>query len=110
FDYIFKKKTKAYFYIDRRKFTIYEIVDEFRDEAANTKIDETNDPIDEQLADEVKAESTVFPKEPITNVAAEITIKNNAIHVEFEKNETFRKLVKELGYAWNGSAWEKKIT
>lgn len=112
FDYIFKKKTKASFYIDRRKFTVYEIIDDVRDEFkdAASISEQASDPIDEQLADEVKAESTVFPKEPITNVAAEITIKNNAIHVEFEKNETFRKLVKELGYAWNGSAWEKKIT
>lgn len=112
FDYIFKKKTKAYFYIDRRKFTVYEIIDDVRDEFKDAALisEQASDPIDEQLADEVKAESTVFPKEPITNAVAEITIKNNAIHVEFEKNETFRKLVKELGYTWNGSAWEKKIT
>src|SRR5690606_9661536 len=91
FDYIFKKKTKASFYIDRRKFTVYEIIDDVRDEFkdAASISEQASDPIDEQLADEVKAESTVFPKEPITNAVAEITIKNNAVYVEFERNETF---------------------
>lgn len=105
-DYIIKNKTKASFYIENRGETAFTLAAAVRDEALKTEEEKA----EEKILAELKLESTVFPKKTATNGVAEITIKPDKVIVSFEKNEAFRKIVKELGYRWNGSAWEKKIS
>lgn len=103
-DYILTNKTDAKYFIDCRMDSAYDVIVREMKEALKTE---------EEIAEEhqeksVKLESTVFPKNAITNVVAEITIKDDKISVMFEKNEKFREVVKSLGYKWNG-IWERKI-
>lgn len=105
-DYIIKNKTKASFYIENRGETAFTLAAAVRDEALKTE----EEKVEEKILAEMKLESTVSPEKTVTNSVAEITIKPDKVIVSFEKNEAFRKIVKELGYRWNGSAWEKKIS
>lgn len=103
-DYILENKTESKYYIDNRDRNFLRLIEIDIDNAIKT--DEEN--IQEQHEKEVKLESTVFPQEAVTNVAAEITVADDKISVRFEKNEKFRTLVKELGYKWDG-IWIKNI-
>lgn len=63
----------------------------------------------EKFEQEVLAESTVYPENCQYTAPAEITVKDDEISVVFEKNDTFREIVKGLGYKWDGK-WVRKIT
>lgn len=102
-DYMLANIKAASWYIDRRD-RIFSAIIECSKEALKT--DEQK--VEEKLEAEIKLESTVFPENAITNIPAEITIYTDKITVSFEKNEKFRKIVKGLGYSWNG-IWEKII-
>jgi len=100
-DYILETKTKASWYIDHRNKSLAHIVLTEKDKALQNPIQNMNEI-------EVKAESTVFPENKITDSVAEITVTADKVTVICEKNDTFREIVKSLGYKWNG-IWEKAI-
>lgn len=102
-DYILITKNNASYWIDNRNRTINLIV---RERGNALKTDE--EILEEKTLKEIKLEATIFPQNSITNVAAEITVKEDRVTVIFEKNESFRLLVKSLGYKWEG-IWAKKI-
>mgnify|MGYP001306836693 CR=1 FL=1 len=104
--YILEHRTSAIYFIDNRYDDIYAFIAREYKEALKT---------DEEIAEEailleIKRESTVFPEEKMTNAVVEITVSPDRVTAKFEKNEAFRKIVKDLGFTWNGSAWEKKIS
>lgn len=103
-DYILKTKTNASYWIDNRNKVLGLIVRE-RKNAIKTE----EEILEEKALDDIKLESTVFPENAVTNVAAEIIVKDDKISVKFEKNYDFIDIVKKLGYKWNG-IWERKIS
>ena len=109
-DYILINKTQARYYIDNRDNNIYEYIDKEKNEAlksADIKAAEKND---KKLYEEIKLESTVFPESRVTNAVAEITVSDEVVSVVFERNETFRTIVKNLYYVWEGGRWQKEIS
>lgn len=104
--YILENRTTSTYFINNRFDDIYGYIAREYKEALKT---------DEEIAEEailleIKRESTVFPEEKMTNEVVEITVSPDRVTAKFEKNEAFRKIVKDLGFTWNGSAWEKKIS
>lgn len=99
--WILKNKTTAKFYIDNR----FDFTDAFVEFLSDTPEKKE----EKKLEKEIKQESTVTPEKFITNVPAEINFTSEKITVKFEKNDTFRKIVKSLGYSWDG-IWSKNIT
>jgi len=94
-------KTKASWFIDNRDKYIGDIlVGIVKDLLVEDK---------EKFEQEVLAESTVYPENCQYTAPAEITVKDDEISVVFEKNDTFREIVKGLGYKWDGK-WVRKIT
>ncbi|MED5050630.1 hypothetical protein P9850_01935 [Anoxybacillus rupiensis] len=104
--FILEKRTSATYFIDNRYDDIYSFIAREYKEALKTDEEKA----EEDLLLEIKKESTVFPDERNTNAVVEITVLTNRVTAKFEKNEEFRKVVKSLGYTWEGSAWEKKIS
>lgn len=104
-DYIIENKTDAKYYIDNRSDRLWDYIER---EIKNA-IKSEKELIEEKAIVDIKLESTVYPDNKITNVVAEITVKDDKVTVMFEKNEDFRQLVKSLGYKWEGT-WERKIT
>lgn len=100
--YILETKTKASYFIENRTRSLASII---RDELKNA----LEQPVQNLNEIEIKAESTVYPENKITNTVSEITVTTDKVTVISEKNDTFREIVKGLGYKWKG-VWEKKIT
>lgn len=110
--YILKTKTKASFYINNRHLiqrgSMESILYAYKDEALKSDEEIQQDLMEKQLMEELKHEATVFPENKVTNAVVEIVVKDDVVEVIFEKNEDFRKLVRSLGYTWDGK-WIKKI-
>lgn len=104
-DYILQNKVEASYYINNRYNNAFQFIIMEMKEALKTD----EEKIEELQEKEVKLEATVFPENAVTNVAAEIIVKDDKVSVIFDKNEDFRQIVKSLGYKWEG-AWERKIT
>jgi len=104
--YILEKRTAATYFIDNRYDDVYGYISREYKEALKTD----EEIVEEAILLEIKWESTVFPEEKMTNAVVEITVSPDRVTAKFEKNEEFRKVVKSLGYTWEGSAWEKKIS
>lgn len=104
--FILENRTVATYYIDNRHNDVFAFIAREYKEALKTDEEKA----EEELMQEIKAESTVYPDSAITNGVAEIMVETNKISVAFAKDETFRSIVKKLGYRWNGEVWEKEIT
>lgn len=107
-DYMLTNKIEARWFIDNRD-TLFKAIDEIVKDALKTDEEKLEEKLDEKQIANLKLESTVFPENAITNVAAEVTVKGNKIRVIFEKNDKFREIVKGLRYKWNG-AWERELS
>lgn len=54
-----------------------------------------------QIIEQTKIEATVYPENAISNLVAEIIYDEHHIEAFFpERNDSFRKVIKELGYKW----------
>lgn len=103
-DHILSTEEKAFFYINNRFNDAFDTWKMFK-----VKVKTKDEKVEEIAELEVKAESTVKPEEAKSEITAEIIIKPNEVSVKFIKDEEFRKIVKYLGYKWDG-IWCKKIT
>ena len=56
----------------------------------------------------MEIKTIIYPQNRKTNAVVEIIYKDERIEARFEKNEEFRKIVKSLGYKWDG-VWHRKI-
>lgn len=104
-DYILENKTDARYYIDSRREYVYRIIEKAMDEAL--KSDEEK--YMERLIKEEKIESIVYPENRNTDVAVEIEFTKEWIKLRFDKNDDFIKLVKSLGYRWDG-VWKRRLS
>lgn len=104
-DYIIENITDSKYYIDNR---FDKIEDYIRREIKNA-IKTEEDLIEEKRIADIEAESLVVPENATTSNVVEIKEKNNEIVALFEKNDTFIRIVKGLGYRWSGG-WRKRIT
>ena len=106
-DYIVKSEEakKASYWIDLRYRTFTEIIDDLKEEYKGNFGNNVKD-ISER---EAKAESTIEPSEVKYDGIVEIIPTKDKIEVKYEKNEDFRSIVKDLGYAWN-NGWSRNIT
>lgn len=104
-DHILTIEEKAFFYINHRFSNAFEMWKMFKSEVKTEA-----EKIEKMAEIEVKAESTIKPEDAKTEIAAEIIVKKEEVKVIFpEKNEDLRKIVKFLGYKWDG-IWCKKIS
>lgn len=101
-NYWIETHTKASWYIDNKAFWDYKaILRSFKEHMATE--------CDEVKARDTKTEATVFPKHAIIDIPVEIIVTDDSVKVVFEKNDSFMKIIKKLGYKWNG-AWIKEIS
>ena len=102
-DYITANKNKATFYIDTRGDYISELIEKYKDEASNNVLE------DKRLENEVINESIIAPEEIKFDGIVKIKPSEDKIEVFYEKNETFREIVKGLKYKWDSGCWNRKI-
>lgn len=102
-DHLLLNKTKASFYIDRRGSSVLSIIEKYKDEVDENIIEA------KKVEKEIINEGAIFPENVKFKGIVEIRVTEDKIEIYYEKNETFRKLVKSLNYNWNG-CWERKIT
>jgi hypothetical protein len=101
-DWYLKEHIKATWWIENRYESV-NVITLAREYKKSTEIQE----IETSLAT-VKAESTVQPENKKYDGTVEIECKENIIQVRYEKNDDFIKLVKKLGYKWEG-VWKREI-
>lgn len=57
---------------------------------------------------ESRAEATIRPENPQTETVAEFSITSDSIFVDFpEKRDSFREIMKNHGFKWVGSKWQR---
>ena len=104
--YILENYKSAVFYIDNRHKRVTDILLKHMEEVFKTD----EEKVEEQIIEEIKKESIVIPKNAISNVPAEITALEDKVTVKYDKDYKFIDIVKELGYKWSGTVWERNIT
>lgn len=107
-DYALIVHTDAKFWIDNRSNNkiVADFIEEYR------KYKEENDiPEDvKQEEIEIRESLTVVPKtEKLKSGIVEIEYKDNILYARYIKDDDFIRIVKKLGYKWEG-VWCKKIT
>lgn len=103
-DYVINNKTKASWFIDNRNSDIkYLSLDLYKEYTSYKEQKEV-----EPLVEEIKAETTVYPENKITDAVVEIVIEGETIKARFEKNDEFINIVKLLGYKWDG-VWKRTL-
>ncbi len=102
-DYMLQNKTNASWYINNR-YTLFT----FLLEDLEKEIPTEEEIKEKDLETQIKIESTVYPENKVTNAVVEIKVLDDTIKVYFEKNNDFIKIVKDLGYKWNG-VWKREI-
>lgn len=109
-DIIYSKDSAAW-WIDNRDWVNSPYMDSFfrfltrvLEEAAREEQDNTPEAIS------AKAEATIRPAEPKSELVAEITLNGDTISVHYpEKDDNLRAAVKSLGYRWINQAWRRTI-
>jgi hypothetical protein len=103
-NYVATTKIKASWFIDERNSSLVILGEELHEEFNKYLKSKEEQPVIE----EIKAETTVYPENKITDGVVEIEVKGDTIKAIFEKNEEFRLIVKSLGYEWDG-VWKRII-
>ena len=107
-----KTKTDAKFWIDTRSYNVEEILCEFVVAYKNHKSTEIPEEVKREI-NEKKEESTIIPEaEERKPGVAEIEFDSakSILTAEYQKDDDFIKIVKSLGFKWNGFVWHKEIT
>jgi hypothetical protein len=100
----------SHWWIENRDMNEREIIGLFQKLYEKAK-DEPTKQIEAEQKKAVDIETTVRPKNPITETVAEIRIAEDILEIRFpEKREDFREIVKsELKMVWSDHAWRRKI-
>lgn len=72
----------------------------------------TNDTedIEKKLEADARAEAVMQPEKPVTETIADISTAKNYISVSFmERNDNFKKIIRDYGYRWD-SPWRKNLS
>lgn len=105
-DYMINNKIEARYYIDNRdengKYLAKQLYKEYLEvEIKKVEKVETKDIIQE---------GTVAPTEIKHDGIVEITATKEKVTVKYEKNDSFREIVKNLNFKWNEVKWERKLS
>lgn len=105
-EYMTMQITNAAWYIEYRDQSYY--IDEV---LAEMKIPSKEELVEKEREKELRVESTAYPENCEYTAPAEIEVTQDRVAVSFEKNDTFRAVVKDLGYKWDSGAmqWYRKI-
>lgn len=105
-NYIIEKETSSKFYIDNRIYDAIELIDKYKEEY-NNGFDKT----DEINQKEIESENVIKPTEVKHDGIAKVDYNttDNTIIAEYEKDETFIKIVKSLNFKWQSGTWRRKI-
>lgn len=99
-------KTEAKFWIDNRMESLSRYIKMAYDEVIANR-NSVPEEVKEEMKD-IEAALTVEPKEKEEDGIVSIENKDNNIYARYVKNERFIKIVKSLGYSWDG-VWSKGI-
>lgn len=102
FSYTLQSETSAKFWIDNREKSQKEILKEGKWKMKKVTAEATPE------AQEVLSEAIVKPQEQTEKGIVEIKSNNEVITLDYKKSEKFIKLVKSVGYTWQG-VWVKKL-
>lgn len=107
-EYFVQAHTDSKFWIESRdrKITLKDVLNDYKkhvEEEAYRNVREETDKEEELLTYRPESDS----KKP---GIAKIILKENILITEYIKDEDFIDIVKSLGYKWNGTVWNKKIT
>lgn len=104
-DYMLVNKTDSKFYIENRNKNLTLAADLYK-EMLDLKKKEK-----EQIENkEVISQSTLIPKDAKFTGVVEIHFASDIITASYEKNDTFRNVVKSLNYSWNNGRWERNLS
>ena len=107
--FLLENMTEARFWIDNR----YSMPSEILDTGISGYRKEKREELPEEVAQEIEREKAALTVVPETDTPkggiVEIKVGKD-IEAIYEKDDDFRKIVKDHGYEWSGKAWEKKIT
>jgi hypothetical protein len=104
---LIKKHTSASWWIDHRGLNKMDLIQLIKEELKAFEKELSQPP--KAVIEEAKAEATIYPEKPVSDLVAEIKNKTNTIEVFYpERNETFRQLVRSLGFRWN-QGWSRKV-
>lgn len=101
------QKSDARYWIDRRAWK-----PDFLLEEAYKELQKKKNEIPEEIREELLKEEaalTVEPQGKEKDGIVKISVENSCIVARYKKDDTFRQIVKSLGYTW-GEAWSKNIT
>ncbi len=106
-DHVITSKAKASWWIDNRHYVhdVKGFILMAHEEAKKEK----REAADANGLVDIRTEAMVMPEKAITNATAEIRVQDDKIVVLFEKNDTFREVVRSLSYKWTGAAWERNL-
>ena len=106
--------TDAVWWIDNRdalengwKEWINAFLNKFERDTATTPAEKENE---EKMQKAAEEESTVIPENREHDGVAVISVNKDMVKASYKKDEKFRKIVKRLGYRWDGIHWYKSIT
>lgn len=107
-EYFVQAHTDAKFWVESRdsKITLKDVLNDYKkhvEEEAYSNVREETDKEEELLTYRPETDSKK------TGIA-KIILKDNILLTEYIKDDDFIDIVKNLGYKWNGSAWNKQIT
>lgn len=108
-DWMLNNRTSASYWIDNRGACGTEFMFErlLKDEH---KVMGEEIEVNEEVVDQIRAESLVYPEESKTKVITEIRVEGHyVVAVHEERNEAFRKVVKSLRYKWENGRWQKAL-
>lgn len=103
-----KRRTNAAWWIDNRinddRIGLRRLI--------NAEIDELKKAAAEPpaaIVEDAKAEATIYPERPISNLVAEISVKDDIIEVHYhERNDYFRQIMHQCNLKWDGK-WVRKV-
>ncbi len=106
-EYILKSNTAARYWIDNRGDNVSSSILEV---AKKIKEEKSQPPVPEAVKKEVIEEMTIRPSEATMDLVTDIRIKDTVISAKLpEKDEDFRKVVKDLRFEWKEGKWQRDI-
>ncbi|WP_297425794.1 hypothetical protein [Clostridium sp.] len=104
-DYMIQHKTEAKWYIDNRSKKTILLIDLFSEIRTNKLLEK-----EKVQMKEVIQEGTIAPKEVKFIGIVQIGATKEKITAKYEKNDTFRDIVKNLNLKWEETKWERKLS
>lgn len=96
---------KATFFINKRNTSINDLIEENAEYIINKESIEN----EKELRTTIINETTVEPDEIKFEGVVEIVANIEEVYAIYEMNDSFRKIVKDLGYSWEKNKWSRKI-